>query len=58
VPDQPSTPHRTFRAPDEEWEPAKRIAADRGETLTDVLRRALRRYIREFGDDQSDDASS
>jgi hypothetical protein len=51
VPNQPSTPNRTLRIPDEEWETARRIAADRGETVTDVVRRALRRYIREFGDD-------
>ncbi len=51
MPNQPATPHRSLRIPDEEWEEALRIARDRGETLTDVVRRALRRYIREHGDD-------
>jgi hypothetical protein len=40
-----------MRIPDEEWEPAMRIARDRGETVTDVVRRALRRYVRDFGDE-------
>lgn len=51
MPNQPATPNRTLRIPDEEWEPAMRVAHDRGETVTDVVRRALRRYVREFGDD-------
>ena len=51
MPNQPATPNRTMRIPDEEWEPALRIAADRGETVTDVVRRALRRYVREFGEE-------
>lgn len=51
MPNQPATPHRSVRVPDEVWEEAKRIAADRGETVTDVVLRALRRYIREFGDE-------
>lgn len=37
--------------PDEVWAQVKRIAADRGETMTAVVVRALQRYIREFGDD-------
>lgn len=40
--------------PDDVWEAAQRIAADRGETVTDVVLRALRRYVREFGDDPDD----
>lgn len=51
MPNQPATPHRTVRVPDEVWDEALRIAHDRGETVTDVVQRALRRYIREFGDD-------
>lgn len=50
MPNQPATPTRSVRVPDEEWEAAKRVASDRGETLTDVIRRALRRYVREYGD--------
>jgi hypothetical protein len=44
VPNAPKTPHRTVRIPDEEWEPAKVEAARRGETLTDAIRRFLRKY--------------
>lgn len=47
MPNQPQTPLRAFRVPDELWEAVKRKAADRGETVTDVLIRALRRYLRE-----------
>lgn len=39
-------PLRSFRIPDAEWAAAKAAAAARGETLTDVLRRALRLYVR------------
>lgn len=52
MPNQPATPNRTMRIPDEVWDEVKRIAADRGETATDVVMRALRRYIREFGDER------
>lgn len=41
-----------MRIPDEVWEEAMRIAKDRGENVTDVVMRALRRYIREFGDER------
>lgn len=51
MPNQPATPNRTMRIPDEVWHEARRIAADRGETVTDVVTRALRRYIRDFGED-------
>lgn len=46
VPNQPATPNRTIRVPDELWEAALRIAHDRGETVTDVVIRALTRYVR------------
>jgi hypothetical protein len=52
VPNQEATPRRTLRIPDEIWEEALRIARDRGETVTDVVLRALKRYIREFGEDE------
>jgi hypothetical protein len=40
-----NTPARgPWRIPDEEWLPAKERAAEEGETLTDVVRRALREY--------------
>jgi hypothetical protein len=34
------------RIPDDLWRAAKRVAADRGETLTSVIIRALERYVR------------
>ena len=37
-------PHRTIRVPDEEWRAAQDKAAERGETLSEVIRRALKRY--------------
>ena len=49
MPNQEATPRRTFRSPDEIWEPAKRVAEERGETLTDVLNRALVIYARTYG---------
>jgi hypothetical protein len=45
APNQPKTKNRVVRVPDDEWESARRAAADRGETLTDVIRRALREYV-------------
>jgi hypothetical protein len=35
------------RVPDDIWEAAQRVAADRGETVTAVIIRALIRYVRE-----------
>jgi hypothetical protein len=40
------TPIRTLRVPDELWEAAQARAKERGETVTDVLIRALKRYVR------------
>ena len=45
MPNQPKTPHRTVRVPDDEWHAAQARAAELGETLTDVVRRALREYV-------------
>lgn len=41
------TPRRTVRVPDERWEAAKRVAADRDESLTEAINRMLERYIRD-----------
>lgn len=51
APNQPSTPLHNFRCDQDLWDAALRISADRGETVTDVLVRALTRYVREFGED-------
>jgi hypothetical protein len=48
VPNQPATPNRTIRVPDDLWQAAKRKAADRGETVTAVIIRALIRYVRDY----------
>ncbi len=50
VPNQPATPNRTVRIPDELWEAVKKKASDRGETITDVVIRALKRYVRDYDD--------
>ena len=36
-----------MRVPDDLWQAAKRVAKDRGETLTAVIVRALERYVRQ-----------
>lgn len=43
---RPDNPARGVRVPDELWEAAKERAAERGETVTDVIVRALKRYVR------------
>lgn len=35
---------RNIRIPDREWDPAAERAAEQGETMTDVVRRAVRNY--------------
>lgn len=46
VPNQPKTPMHSFRCNDELWEAAKATAAKRDETVADVLRKALERYVK------------
>lgn len=46
VPNKPKTPIRSFRVPDEVYRPAQEKAAERGESLTDVVKRALERYAK------------
>ena len=45
MPNQPKTPARSVRVPDKEWLPAQEIAAKTGETMTDIVRRALRQLV-------------
>jgi predicted transcriptional regulator len=40
---------RTVRVEDELWTEAQRVAAERGETLSDVIRDALARYVKRHG---------
>lgn len=48
MPNQPRSdnPARSVRVPDPLWQAAKNRAAERDETVTDVLTRALRRYVK------------
>lgn len=39
---------RNFRADDALWKRAQEVAAKRGESLSDVLRDALKRYVRRY----------
>ena len=41
-----STPVRTLRIPDDEWQAAQAAALARGETVTDAVRRYLRGYAK------------
>lgn len=38
-------PVRTFRVPDAEWRAAQGVAKARGESLSHVIREALRKYV-------------
>jgi predicted transcriptional regulator len=46
MPNQPKTPNRVVRVPDDLWHAAQAIAKARGETLSDIIRDALRRYVK------------
>jgi len=47
-PNQPKTPKHGIRVPDDLWQAVKRKAHDRGETITEVVIRALKRYLRDY----------
>lgn len=40
------TPLRNVRVPDDLWHAAMSKALDRGETLSEVIRRALEKYVK------------
>jgi antitoxin component of RelBE/YafQ-DinJ toxin-antitoxin module len=44
VPNQPKTPQRTVRVPDDVWLAAQERAAQEGVTISEVIRRALQKY--------------
>lgn len=44
APNAPGTPRRTVRVPDDVWEAAQRKAEERGDNLSEVIRKALERY--------------
>ena len=45
MPNQPKTPARSVRVPDDLWRAAQAKAEERGETVTDAILRALSRYV-------------
>jgi predicted HicB family RNase H-like nuclease len=47
MPNRPKTPGRQVRVPDLLWQAAQARAAERGETVSDVIRRALHDYVKE-----------
>ncbi|HET6911265.1 MAG TPA: CopG family transcriptional regulator [Mycobacteriales bacterium] len=47
MPNTPGTPRRTIRVPDDLWDAAAEKAAERGESLSGVLRKALERYVKQ-----------
>jgi predicted HicB family RNase H-like nuclease len=46
VPNQPKTKIRAVRVPDDLWEAAQSVAAERGESVSDEIRRSLERYVK------------
>lgn len=46
VPNQEKTPRRTVRVPDDVWRAAQAKAEERGDNLSEVIRKALERYVR------------
>jgi hypothetical protein len=46
MPNAPKTPGRNVRVADRLWLAAQAKADERGETVSDVVRRALERYVR------------
>jgi predicted HicB family RNase H-like nuclease len=47
VPNAPKTPLKSFRIPEDLYRAAQRKAAEKGESVSDVVRRALERYVRQ-----------
>lgn len=46
MPNAPKTPSRNVRVPDDLWNDAMSKALDRGESLSEVIRRALEKYVK------------
>lgn len=49
VPNKPKTPIKCFRIPQDLYEKAQATAADRGDSVSEVVRKALERYVRSRG---------
>lgn len=50
MPQEDWIPVRSVRVPDDPWLPAKRKAEDHGETISEVINRLLRQYVRDYED--------
>lgn len=46
TPNDPKTPIRGIRVPDALWDAAKRRADEKGETVSEAVRKFLERYVR------------
>lgn len=46
VPNAPKTPLRSFRIPDATYKAAQEKAREKGESVSDVVRKALERYVK------------
>ena len=46
VPNQPKTPIKCFRIPEVLYEAAQAKAAERSESVSEVVRKALERYVK------------
>ena len=45
MPNQPKTPTRAFRVPDEIWNDVVKLAVRRGVPVTEIVRLALQKYV-------------
>lgn len=54
VPNQPKTPVRSVRIPDDLWEAAGKIAYERGRTVSEVIRECLEHLVSEVTSDRSE----
>lgn len=48
MPNKPATPNRVVRVPDDLWDAAQAIADERGETMSDYVRRLIREDVRRW----------
>lgn len=48
MPNQPKTPRRTVRIPDDIWQTALEVAEENGINLPQVIREDLVRFIRQY----------
>ena len=46
VPNAPKTPLKSFRIPEDLYAAAQTKAAERGESVSEVVRKALERYVK------------